>query len=70
MSIMAQYESNKEYRSRSLQKNMAHFLDVSTHALTVPDIDTNIGLMHTFLCFGRYAWTENRREVDGEVVTP
>ena len=45
---MAQYESEARIPKQELVKNMAHFLDVSTHALTVPDIDTNIGLMHTF----------------------
>ena len=45
---MAQYESEARVPKQELVKNMAHFLDVSTHALTVPDIDTYIGLMHTF----------------------
>lgn len=64
---MAQYESEARIPKLELVKNMAHFLDVSTHALTVPDIDTNIGLMHTFFAL------EDMRglkigEVDGEVV--
>lgn len=64
---MAQYESEARVPKQELVKNMAHFLDVSTHALTVPDIDTNIGLMHTFFAL------EDMRglkigEVDGEVV--
>lgn len=64
---MAQYESEARIPKQELVKNMAHFLEVSTHALTVPDIDTNIGLMHTFFAL------EDMRglkigEVDGEVV--
>ena len=64
---MAQYESEARIPKQDLVKNMAHFLDVSTHALTVPDIDTYIGLMHTFFAL------EDMRglkigEVDGEVV--
>ena len=64
---MAQYESEARIPKQELVKNMAHFLDVSPHALTVPDIDTNIGLMHTFFAL------EDMRglkigEVDGEVV--
>lgn len=46
---------------------MAHFLDVSTHALTVPDIDTNIGLMHTFFALEDIRGLKIG-EVDGEVV--
>lgn len=64
---MAQYESEARIPKQELVKNMAHYLDVSTHALTVPDIDTNIGLMYTFFAL------EDMRglkigEVDGEVV--
>lgn len=63
---MAQYESESRIPKPELLSNMAHILDVSTHALTVPDIDTNIGLMHTFFAL------EDLRglkigEVDGEV---
>ncbi len=46
---------------------MAHFLDVSTHALTVPDIDTYIGLMHTFFAL-EDMYGLKIDEVDGEVV--
>ena len=45
---------------------MAHFLDVSTHALSVPNIDTYIGLMHTFFALeDMYGLKIN--EVDGEI---
>ena len=44
---MAQYESEARTPKQDLVKEMANIFDVSTHALTVPDIDTYIGLMHT-----------------------
>ena len=45
---------------------LAHVLEVSPQALTVPDIDTDIGLMHTLFAL------EDRRgfrigEIDGEI---
>ena len=45
---MAQYESEARVPKHDLLKEMADIFDISTHALTVPDIDTYIGLMHTF----------------------
>ncbi len=45
---MAQYESEARVPKHDLVKEMANLFGVSTYALTVPDIDTNIGLMHTF----------------------
>lgn len=45
---MAQYESEARIPKHDLVKEMANLFGVNTHALTVPDIDTNIGLMHTF----------------------
>ena len=45
---MAQYESEARVPKHDLVKEMAHIFDISTHALTIPDIDTYIGLMHTF----------------------
>ena len=44
---MAQYETEARTPKHDLVKEMANLFDVSTHALTVPDIDTYIGLMHT-----------------------
>ena len=44
---MAQYETEARTPKHDLVKEMANIFDVSTHALTVPDIDTYIGLMHT-----------------------
>lgn len=44
---MAQYESGTRTPKADLTKSLASTLDVSPHALDVPDIDSNIGLMHT-----------------------
>ena len=44
---MAQYESEARIPKIDLVKQMSQIFDVNTHALTVPDIDTHIGLMHT-----------------------
>ena len=63
---MAQYESEARIPKQELVKNMAHFLDVSPHALTVPDIDTYIGLMHTFFAL-EDMYGLKIDEMDGEV---
>ena len=44
---MAQYETGSRTPKADLTKTLAGFFDISTSALTVPDIDTDIGLMHT-----------------------
>lgn len=44
---MAQYESETRIPKHDLVKEMADILDVSSHAISVPDIDTYVGLMHT-----------------------
>ena len=44
---MAQYESEARVPKIDLVKQMSQIFGVNTHALTVPDIDTHIGLMHT-----------------------
>ena len=44
---IAQYESEKRIPKEDLVGSLADALDVSSYALTVPDIDTDIGLMHT-----------------------
>lgn len=44
---MAQYESEARVPKIDLVKQMSLIFDINTHALTVPDIDTHIGLMHT-----------------------
>lgn len=44
---IAQYESEKRIPKEDLVGNIAASLNVSPYTLTVPDIDTDIGLMHT-----------------------
>lgn len=44
---IAQYESESRIPKQDLINEMASYLDVSDKALTVPEIDTQIGLMHT-----------------------
>jgi len=63
---MAQYESGTRTPKAELTKALANALEVSPHALDVPDIDSNIGLMHTLFTL------EDLRglhvaEIDGEV---
>ncbi len=64
---MAQYEAGTRTPKEDLTNALAHALDVSPDALTVPDIDTYIGLMHTlFALEDIYGLTiENR---DGEII--
>lgn len=63
---MAQYESETRVPKKELVKEMANIFDVSTHALTVPDIDTYIGLMHTlFTLEDMYGLKIG--EIDGEL---
>lgn len=63
---MAQYESGTRTPKADLTKALANVLEVSPHALDVPDIDSDIGLMHTLFTL------EDLRafkvtEIDGEV---
>ena len=44
---MAQYEAETRMPKAGLTAAMANALDVSPLALTVPDIDSDLGLMHT-----------------------
>ena len=64
---IAQYESESRVPKHDLVKEMAGIFDVSTHALTVPDIDTYIGLMHTFFAL-EDMYGLKIDEMDGEVV--
>ena len=63
---MAQYETGSRTPKADLTKTLADFFGVSTNALTVPDIDTDIGLMHTL-----FALEDIRGltigEIDGEI---
>jgi len=63
---MAQYEAEARVPKSDLVKEMAHIFDVSPHALTVPDIDTYTGLMHTlFTLEDMYGLKIG--EIDGEI---
>ena len=45
---IVQYENNSRKPKADLTAKMAEIFGVSPEALSVPDIDTYIGLMHTF----------------------
>ncbi len=63
---MAQYESGSRKPKADLTAALAQVLDVSPQALDVPDIDSQIGLMHTlFTLEDVYGLTVS--EADGEV---
>ena len=63
---MAQYETGSRTPKAELTKTLADFFEISTNALTVPDIDTDVGLMHTL-----FALEDIRGltigEIDGEI---
>ena len=63
---MAQYETGSRTPKADLTRTLAGFFDISAAALTVPDIDTDIGLMHTL-----FALEDIRGltigEIDGEI---
>jgi transcriptional regulator with XRE-family HTH domain len=44
---MAQYESGTRTPKEKLVSSLANVFDVSPYALTVPNIDSDVGLMHT-----------------------
>ena len=44
---LAQYETGSRTPKADLTAALAQVLDVSLHALSVPDIDSYVGLMHT-----------------------
>ncbi len=44
---LAQYEKGRGRPKADLTAALAQILDVSPHALAVPDIDSYVGLMHT-----------------------
>ncbi len=63
---MAQYETEARTPKHDLVKEMAGIFDISTHALTVPDIDTYIGLMHTLFAL-EDMYGLKIGEIDGEI---
>ena len=63
---LAQYETGTRKPKAELSAALAQALDVSPHALNVPDIDSYIGLMHTlFTLEDLYGLTVS--EADGEI---
>ncbi len=63
---MAQYESEARTPKHDLVNEMARIFDVSPRAITVPEIDSYTGLMHTlFALEDMYALKIG--EIDGEV---
>ena len=62
---IAQYESEARIPKADLVKEMAHLFDVDTHAINVPNIDSYIGLMHTFFAL-EDMYGLKIKEVDGE----
>ncbi len=63
---MAQYETEARTPKQDLVKEMAHILDVSPRAITVPEIDTYIGLMHTLFAL-EDMYGLKIGEIDGEM---
>ena len=63
---LAQYETGSRTPKADLTAALAQVLDVSPHALSVPDIDSYVGLMHTlFTLEDNYGL--NITEQDGEL---
>lgn len=63
---MAQYESGSRTPKADLTNKLAEVFDISPQALSVPDIDSYIGLMHTlFILEDLYGLKIT--ELDGEV---
>ena len=61
---MAQYESGSKSPKAELTENLAGVLGVSPLALSVPDIDSYLGLMHTlFTLEDRYGLTVETCEI-------
>ena len=63
---MAQYESGTRTPKAELTATLANTLDVSPKALDVPDIDSNIGLMHTLFALEDLRGLQIG-EIDGEI---
>ena len=60
---LAQYETGSRTPKADLTAALAEVLDVSPHALSVPDIDSYLGLMHTlFTLEDRYGLTVDTGE--------
>ena len=63
---LAQYETGTRSPKADLTVALAQVLDVSPQALAVPDIDSQVGLMHTFFTLeDRYGF--QIAKLDGEI---
>lgn len=63
---MAQYESGSRTPKADLTNKLAEVFDISPQALSVPDIDSYIGLMHTLFTL-EDSYGLKITELDGEV---
>lgn len=63
---MAQYEAETRTPKAELTAALAHALDVLPQALTVPDIDSDLGLMYTLFTL-EDTYGLRVEEVDGEI---
>ena len=63
---MAQYESGSRTPKEKMVADLANVLEVCPQALTVPDIDTDIGLMHTLFTLDDLRGL-TVGEIDGEI---
>jgi len=63
---MAQYETGTRTPKTDLTRTLAGILDVSPHALSVPDIDSDIGLAHTLFALEDTCGLKIG-EIDGQV---
>lgn len=64
---MAQYESGSRTPKADITNRLAKVLDVSPQALTVPDIDSYTGLMHTLFTL-EDTYGLKTTELDGQIV--
>lgn len=64
---ITQYESEVRVPKADLVKEMSDLLDVSPRALTVPDIDSQLGLMHTLFAL-EDMYGLKIGQLDGEMV--
>ena len=63
---MAQYESGSRTPKEKMTADLADVLDVRPQALAVPDIDSDIGLMHTLFTLEDMRGLK-ASEIDGEL---
>ena len=63
---VAQYETDVRKPKEDLIRTLAYAFDIAPEALTVPNIDSHIGMLHTFFAIeDRYGI--EAREVNGEI---